>query len=219
MKRILVAVTIFLSSIVVSCEETKKYTLVDLENNTLNQLELRVEKELDSEKLEKILEKLSLRDTLKIIKILEAPNATLNDVSYGLYYLANSHAGQGQMNRAKYYHTIATEKYLNPLSMLKLAQLYFDGMEHASLQVEQDYVKSYIYLHQAMEVLTEITGNNRSHILARNTKDYDMYLLEELGKKSKEGIFDEKVVRDQLRKDLPPMLEQLKKMYHLEEGE
>ena len=193
--------------------------MVDLENNTLNQLELRVEKKLDSEKLEKILEKLSVRDTLKIIKILEAPNATLNDVSYGLYYLANSYAGQGQMGRAKYYHMIATEKYLNPLSMLKLAQLYFDGMDHASLHIEQDYVKSYIYLHQAMEVLTEITGNNRSHILARNTKDYDMYLLGELDKKSKEGLFDEKVIRDQLRKDLPPMLEQLKKMYHLEVGE
>lgn len=214
MKNIII-ISILLWS-VIGCKQTTEYTLIELENNPLNILALRVEGNLDSDQLEKLLDKLAVRDTTKIIRILEAPNVTLHEASYGLYYLANTYAGEGELSRAKYYHEVAAEKYLNPLSMLKLAQLYYEGMNHPTLQVEQDNIKAYIYLHQAMEVLTEITANNRSHILAKNTKDYDMYLLEELRKRAKEGAFDEKAIRAKLRKELPPMLEELKKMYHLE---
>lgn len=215
MKNVII-ISILLWSIM-SCNQTVEYTILELEGNSLNVLALRVDENLDSDRLEKLLNKLAVRDTTKIIRILEAPNPTLHEASYGFYYLANTYAGEGKLNRAKYYHEVAAEKYLNPLSMLKLAQLYFEGMSHPTLQIEKDEVKAYIYLHQAMEVLTEITANNRSHILAKNTKDYDMYLLEELQRRAREGAFDEKAIRTKLRKELPPMLDNLRKMYRLEE--
>lgn len=214
MKYYIVLAVLLLS--LVACQQQKSYSLEQLQENPNNQLQLPVVANMDNFALEKLLEKFSSLDTSKLLQEMTKSGATLQEISYGFYYLANHAAQVGKTKEALNYHEIAATQYLNPLSMLKLAQANFMGINQPPVVYPQDYQQAYIHLHEAMETLTEITNNNRSHVLAKATKDYDMYLLGELQRAAKAGKFDEAATREQLKKDLTPMMEQLRAMYQLQ---
>jgi len=146
-------------------------------------------------------------DKTQILEHLNAKDLELHDVSFGLYYLANAYAIEKDMENAVKYHRIAAEHYLNPQSLLKLAELNF--------YVNKDYARAYEYLHQSLEITIEITGNNRSHPLAKNGKDKAQYLLQELELMGEKKVFDKAAVRTKLKKELTPLMIQYRELYGL----
>ncbi len=216
MKASLTGILLGLSLFFFACDSTRSYSLQELENNRYNDLNLRLEPNIETYGLEKILEEFALLDTTQLLRQLAANDLELNRASYGLFYLANNYAKVGDMQRFLKYHKIAAEQYLNPLSMLKMAQIYQKGLPQISPSIPTDWERSYTYMLQAMECLSVITLNNRSHILARNTKGFDMFMLEQLDKAAAEGKFDKEKVRAKLKKELPDLLSKLNEMYQLE---
>ena len=136
-----------------SCDNSRNYTLEELEKNHYNSLELRVDAALDAEGYKKIFEEFQDLNKDQILDRLSAKGLELHQASFGLYYLATAYAVDGDMQNALKYHEVAAEHYLNPQSLLKLAELNF--------HVRKDYIKAYEYLHQSLEITIEITENNR----------------------------------------------------------
>lgn len=190
-----------------SCDNTKSYTLEELENNHYNTLNLRVEAALDADGYKKLFEEFQDLHKEEILNRLSAKNLELHSASFGLYYLANAYAVEGDIKNALKYHTIAAENYLNPQSLLKLAELNF--------HVNKDYPKAYEYLHQSLEITIEITENNRSHPVAKNGKDKAQFLLQELEIMGEKGVFDKAAIRTKLKETLPPLMDKYRELYGL----
>jgi len=208
----------FCGMFLTACDTPRSYALEELEDNTYNSLALPSEKTYTHEELQALLDELKNKDIASIKKDLSAKGVDLLRVCYGMYYLGNNYAQEGDFEEALKYHKIAAEQYLNPLSMLKMAQLYFKGsavLPNANISFEPDLAKAYEHLHHAMECVTEITLNNRSHLLAKITKDNGRYLLDELNKEAESGAFDKEAVRQKLKEELPDILSHLKEMYNL----
>ena len=127
-----------------------------------------------------------------------------------MYYLANAHAKEDALAPALNYHLAAANHYLNPLSFLKLAERAFFA--------EKDYGQAYFYLRHALEILVEITDNNRSHPLSRSTKEKAQFLLGELERMGDEGLFDKTTTIEQLRAILPNLTQQYRTLYGLDEA-
>jgi tetratricopeptide (TPR) repeat protein len=190
-----------------SCDNPKNYTLEELEKNHYNKLNLRVEAALDAEGYQKLFEEFQDLHKEEILNRLSTKKLELHKASFGLYYLANAYAVEGDMENALKYHTIAAEDYLNPQSLLKLAELNF--------HVNKDYPKAYEYLHQSLEITIEITENNRSHPVAKNGKDKAQFLLQELEIMGEKGVFDKAAIRAQLKETLPPLMDKYRELYGL----
>ncbi|MCH2021814.1 MAG: hypothetical protein MK207_04980 [Saprospiraceae bacterium] len=200
----------FLSTIffcISSCDNSRSYSLIELENNKFNTLKLRVNPALKAEGFEDIFKELGVMSTQEILNRLKSKNIEINIVSFAFYYLANSYAASGDIDLAIKYHSIAAHNYINPQSLLKLAELNFFK--------EKDYAIAYEYLHQSLEVTVEITGNNRSHPLSKNAKNKAQYLLDELKKLAQVEAFDIKAVRSKLKKELPGLLDNYREMFEL----
>lgn len=190
-----------------SCDNPKSYTLEELEKNHYNDLGLRVEAGLDAEGYKKIFEAFQSFNKEEILARLSVKDLELHDASFAFYYLANTYAAEKNMDNALKYHEIAAKHYLNPQSLLKLAEFNF--------HVNKDYTKAYEYLHQSLEITIEITANNRSHPVAKNGKDKAQYLLQELERMGERGLFDKAAIRTQLKETLPPLMEQYRAIYQL----
>lgn len=188
-----------------SCDNPRSFTLQELENNHYNQLQLRVNYALDSDGFRQIFKEFNSLSQQQILDKLTVKGLELHLASFGFYYLANSYAAAGDFDKALKYHQLAAEDYINPQSLLKLAEYYFFE--------KKDYIKSYEYLHQSLEVIVEITANDYLHILSENSKDKSQFLLAELEAMGMKGLFDRTAIREKLKKDLPALLEQYQKMY------
>jgi tetratricopeptide (TPR) repeat protein len=190
-----------------SCDNPKNYTLEELEKNHYNALEVRVDPALDAEGYKRIFEDFQALNKEDILKRLSSKGLELHRASFGLYYLANAYAAEKDMDNAVKYHKIAAEHYLNPQSLLKLAELNF--------HVRKDYPKAYKYLHQSLEITVEITANNRSHPVAKNGKDKAQFLLQEMDRMGERGAFDKTAVREQLKIELTPLMDKYREIYGL----
>lgn len=210
----LVATIVFLSS----CDNTRKYSVEELENNQFNSLNLPVKEDINSKELSKVVDELAELDTKQLLEQLEVKGLELNKASYAFYYLGNNAVKENDFEKFYSYHKIAAEQYLNPLSMIKLAQMYQRGLPQLKNPIRPDLARSYEYLHQAMECITEITRNNRTHVLVKNTKDIDMKMLEDLDKAAKAGAFKKREIREKLKSELPELLGHLKDMYKIKES-
>ena len=190
-----------------SCDNSRSFSLTELENNTFNSLKLRVAPALNKEGFEAIFLELGGMNRQQILNRLKTRDLELNLASFGFYYLANSYAATGDLDQAIKYHNIAAHKYINPQSLLKLAELNFFK--------ERNYFMAYEYLHQSLEVIVEVTGNNRSHPLSKNGKNKAQYLLDELGKLAEANEFDIVAIRTKLKKELPGLLDKYREIYVL----
>lgn len=190
-----------------SCDDARNYTLKELEANLYNDLELRVEPALDADQYKELFKQFKAMNQEQILGKLSEQGLELHQASFGLYYLANTYAADKDFENTIRYHKIAAEQYINPQSLLKLAEINF--------HVNKDYAKAYKYLHQSLEVTVEITENNRSHPLAKNGKDKAQFLLQELELSGNKGAFDKAAIREALKASLPALLEQYRKMYGL----
>lgn len=189
-----------------SCDNSKSYTLEELENNSMNNLGLRVES-MDAEAYRALFGTFQSLNKEQVLKQLNVKDLELNHASFGFYYLANTCAAKKEMENTIKYHTVAADQYLNPQSCLKLAEFYF--------HVQKDYTKAYKYLHRSLEITIEITENNRSHPIASNGKDKAQYLLQELERMGERGVFDKVVVRTELKQELPPLMDKYREIYGL----
>lgn len=189
-----------------SCDKSRNYTLEELEKNSMNNLGLRVTV-MDAEAYQELFGKFQALNKDQILEELKVKDLELNHASFGFYYLANTCAANQEMDNAVKYHTIAAEHYLNPQSLLKLAELNF--------HVHKDYTQAYKYLHRSLEITVEITENNRSHPVAKNGKDKAQYLLQELERMGERGAFDKAVVRADLKEELPPLMDKYRAIYGL----
>ena len=190
-----------------SCDNPKSYTLEDLEKNHYNALEMRVDPALGAEGYKNIFEDFQALNKEDILKRLSSKGLELHRASFGLYYLANAYAADKDMDNAVKYHTIAAEYYLNPQSLLKLAELNF--------HVHKDYTKAYEYLLQSVEIGVEVHNNNRSHPLANNVKDKTQFLLQELERMGERGVFDRTAIRIKLKEELTPVVDKYREIYGL----
>lgn len=190
-----------------SCDNPKHYTLEELEKNHYNELALPVKAALDAEGYKKLFEEFQGLNKDQILDRLNSEGLELHEASFGFYYLATAYAVDGDMKNAIKYHEIAAEEYLNPQSLLKLAELNF--------HVRKDYAKAYVYLHQSLEITIEITENNRSHPVAKNGKDKAQFLLQELERMGDRNAFDKAAIRAQLKIELTPIVDKYREIYGL----
>lgn len=190
-----------------ACDTGRSYTLEELKNNPYNQLELAVNPAPDLHAYQDLLDQLAEKDQAALLALLESKNLELHEASFALYYLANSFSKADNLEEALALHMVAANQYLNPQSMLKLAEWYF--------YKEKDYGKAYEYLYQSLETKLEITENNRSHPLSTAGKDKMQYLVQELDRLHNAGAFDKMPIREQLKAALPDLLAQYRKMYGL----
>jgi hypothetical protein len=190
-----------------SCDNPKHYTLEELETNHYNALALPVKAALDAEGYKKLFKEFQGLNKDQILDRLNSKGLELHKASFGFYYLATAYAVDGDMKNAIKYHKIAAEEYLNPQSLLKLAELNF--------HVHKDYAKAYVYLHQSLEITIEITENNRSHPVAKNGKDKAQFLLQELERMGDRNIFDKAALRAQLKIELTPIVDKYREIYGL----
>lgn len=195
--------------LLIGCQPERTYTLEELRTNHYNQLNIPVKSALEVEGFDAIFKTYQDLDPSALEEQLTTTSLELHETSFGLYYLANAHAKENDLRQAVDYHLAAANHYLNPLSFLKLAEREFFA--------QKDYTKAYFYLHHALEILVEITGNNRSHPLSRNTKDKAQYLLQELERMGDQGIFDKATTRKQLKVVLPAITQQYRQLYGLDE--
>jgi hypothetical protein len=190
-----------------SCKNPRSYTLEELENNHYNSLELPVDAALDAKGYKKIFDEFQNLDKEQILNRLNDTGLELHHASFALYYLATSYAIERDMENALKYHKIAAVDYLNPQSLLKLAEFNF--------HVRKDYTKAYEYLHQSLEITIEITENNRSHPVAKNGKDKAQFLLQELERMGERKVFDKAATRAQLKETLSPLMDKYRELYGL----
>ena len=204
---------LFVILLVTSCSSNVSYTLEQLENNHYNALKLPANGSITDNDFRDLFDKLSELNKDELTQILTGNNLELNEASFCFYYLANSYAREKNIEKAMYYHQLAAEQYINPQSLLKLAEWNFFK--------EKDFAKAYEYLHQSLEVKVEITGNNRSHPLAKNGKDKIEYMRQELEKAAQNGAFDRNSVRQKLKAELTPLVNKYREIYQLgpREGE
>lgn len=195
--------------LLIGCQPERTYTLEELLTNHYNQLNLPVTSALEVEGFEAIFETYQDLNQTALKEQLTTTSLELHETSFGLYYLANAHARENDLRQAVDYHLAAANHYLNPLSFLKLAERAFFA--------EKDYTQAYFYLHHALEILVEITGNNRSHPLSRNTKDKAQFMLQELERMGDQGLFDKATTREQLKAVLPDITQQYRRLYGLDE--
>lgn len=195
--------------LLIGCQPERTYTLEELLTNHYNQLNLPVTSALEVEGFEAIFETYQDLNQTALKEQLTTTSLELHETSFGLYYLANAHARENDLRQAVDYHLAAANRYLNPLSFLKLAERAFFA--------EKDYTQAYFYLHHALEILVEITGNNRSHPLSRNTKDKAQFMLQELERMGDQGLFDKATTREQLKAVLPDITQQYRRLYGLDE--
>lgn len=189
-----------------SFESSRIYSMSEMESNNRNQLLMYSLPNISAEDYDAIFNELKDKNSEEIIQLM-TNRSELNFVSYGFYYLANSYAAAGDNEKALKYHEIAGLQYLNPQSLLKLAEWHFFQTK--------DFAKSYEYLHQSLEIKVEITANDINHPLAKNGKDKTQYLLSELEKMGDAGAFDKAAVREKLKAELPQMLDYFRGIYGL----
>lgn len=196
-----------------SCDDSRSYTLEELETNSYNDLQLRVEPALDADRFKELFKQFKAMDKEQVLDKLDERGLELHQASFALYYLANTYAANKEFDKAIKYHEIAANQYINPQSLLKLAEINF--------HVNKDYVTAYKYLYKSLEVGVEIHNHNNSHPLAKNGKDKMEYIRHELELMSKKGAFNEAAVREELRATLPTLLDKYREIYGLgpREGE
>lgn len=191
-----------------ACESNVSYTLEQLENNEYNALNIPANGKITDHDFRQLFEELKNMNNDELTAILTGNNLELNKASFCLYYMANNYAREKNLEKAMQYHQLAAHQYINPQSLLKLAEWNFFK--------EENFAKAYEYLHQSLEVTVEITGNNRSHPIANNGKDKAQFMLEELEKRAASGAFDRTAVRQKLKNELPILLETYRKIYQLD---
>lgn len=204
---------LFFILILASCDNSRSYSLEELENNHYNQLQMPVDEKFTVEQYNALFDELYSMNKEALLTRLSAKGLELHVASFGFYYLANEYVKEDDWAQAIKYHTIAANNYLNPHSLLKLAELNFFK--------EKNYAQAYEYLHTYLEVTVEITENNRSHPIAKSGKDKAQFMLETLEKLGSESAFDKTAVREKLKAELPPLLLTYREMYGLgpREGE
>lgn len=203
-KGLILCLFIYLCS---ACEQAKLYRLAELEENHYNTLELPVQHPFEADDYQQLFKKFQAMDQEQLIAQLETANLELHQASFGFYYLANAYAANKDLKKTLKYHTIAAQDYLNPQSLLKLAEINF--------HVHKDYAKAYEYLHQSSQIKVEITENNHSHPIARNGKEKTNYLLQELEKIGNNNGFNKAAVRAKLKAELPDLLNTYRTIYGL----
>lgn len=195
--------------LLIACQGEQSHSIEELSNNANNQLELRVAQNMEREDYLQLFEQFQGLSVEEIQAQLTKQPISLQEASFGFYYLANAYAGANQMEQALQYHLLAAEQYYNPQSYLKLAEReYF---------LTKDFEKAFFYLHHALEIALEITGNNRSHPIAQNIKDKSQFLLQELEQLGAQRAFDREGVWARLKEIMPQVVEQFRELYEMEE--
>jgi len=195
------------SLFLIACESPVSYTMEQLENNRHNTLNIPANGQITDHDFRQLLDELKNLNNEELTAILTSNNLELNRASFCFYNMANNYAREKNLEKSMYYHQLAAHDYINPQSLLKLAEWNFFK--------EKDFAKAYEYLHQSLEVTVEITGNNRSHPVANNGKDKAQYMLEELERMAASGAFDRTAIRQKLKEELPPLLKKYREIYQL----
>ena len=211
-----------LTLLLTACQGNKSYTLEELASNSANKLDITVHENYDTYAFEKLCKKLALLDDTTALKdILQKENLELNEAAYTMYYLGNRYWSRADFVQGLHWHKVAAENYLNPWSYLTVAGMYFTGAKQLKAKYptmdlagfQQDFEKSYYYLHCALELMQQISEGNRSHYIVRLVRRRALFLLEELEAEAKKGAFDRPFIRKELKKDLQPMMNLFDQMY------
>lgn len=196
--------------LLIACEGEKAHSLEDLSQNKQNSLQLAVSEKMERENYLKLFETFQDKSIEEIKQYMSGQVITLQEASFGFYYLANAYAKDNQMDQALLYHTIAAKQYLNPQSYLKLAEReYF---------LTKDFAQAFYYLHHALEIALEITHNNQTHPIAKNIKHKGQFLLQELEQIASKGGFDRAATWAKLKTVMENVVKQYRSMYHMEEA-
>jgi tetratricopeptide (TPR) repeat protein len=194
--------------ILIACEGKKAHSLEALSQNKQNNLQLAVNATMEREDYLKLFETFQDKSIEEIEQYMSGQAISLQEASFGFYYLANAYAKNNDMEQALLYHTIAAEQYLNPQSYLKLAEReYF---------LTKDFAQAFYYLHHALEIALEITQNNQTHPIAKNIKHKSQFLLQELEQIATKGGFDRAATWAKLKAVMENVVQQFRTMYHTE---
>ena len=194
-----------------SCDRKERPDMNALITNQVNMLGLSVYQQFDSEYISKEMDRIGSVSKNEIIAELSDGQLELIKTSLLFYYLALAYQQENQIDSAVFYHKVSADVYLNPLSTLKIAQLYSLGIEDYS----KDIKKAYSELHKGMEILSEISLVDPSHVYIRLTRDFCSLLQESIqsdGALTPEVLAD---LRNELKEKLPNFIDQFKSMYSL----
>ena len=195
----------------ISCVTADKPDMLALTTNENNALLLSVHDQFDSDYINQEMDRISKKSKRDIIVELDDGNNELIRTSILFYYLALSYQQENMIDSAVFYHKVSADVYFNPLSTLKIAQLYSLGIEDYS----RDMNIAFLELHKGLELLTEISLMDPSHIYIRLTRDFCSLLQESI--QSDASLTPEVLsgLRDDLKEKLPAFIDQFKSMYRL----
>jgi hypothetical protein len=216
--------TIFLISVLCcACQSTvkKKPSLADLEANKNNDFGLPIEEKLDLKGLcDELFEE---KDKDKLIKRLGKTNLGLQEASYTLHILGIKYFELDDYETGIRYQHIAADQYLNPLAMVMLARIYADKKaevlakfpEGAVKTFEQDFSKSYRYLHWALNcgILTMERFSDRYPIDKINYYVTPLIDLFESKDSTRLGHFDTELAAQKMEAELPEIRRQFEALY------
>jgi len=129
-------------------------------HNHYNELHLKVGK---YEEIKAIIDRDKKASVQELTTILSAKNITLDEASWGLYYLGQKSLGNEDFIHFVKYVTAAAADYLNPWAMTLLAKVYYydkaswqKQFPKANITTDKDLERSYIYLYFAFALSGQI---------------------------------------------------------------
>lgn len=199
-------------------EETVSYTLEQLQDNMRNKQGLKVE---SSVKIGELCEHFKAQSLEEIKEELSKEGLGLYEASYGLHYIGNRYLQAGDFKHGFHFLEVAADEYLNPLSMLKLARIYYmptqkleESFPEGGLDgFKQDWQRAYYYINMSLSITEQITGGRRGHYLIDVVVFNGVGILDELSAYGQQGKFDEATARKYVDQHMPDNLALYEYMY------
>ncbi|MCP4438768.1 MAG: hypothetical protein GY810_07470 [Aureispira sp.] len=199
-------------------EQPVSYTLEQLQDNMRNKQGLEVEPKI---KIGELCESFKGQSLKEITKRLTKEDLGLYEASYGLHYMGNRYLQSGDFRHGIHFLEVAADEYFNPLSMLKLARIYYMSAEQIQASFpngaldgfSQDWKKAYYYINMSLSLTEEITGGRRGHYLIDVVVFNGIGILDELSAHAQQGDFDEEAARKYVDEHMQPNLNLYKYMY------
>jgi hypothetical protein len=170
----------------------------------------------------KLCEKFMAMDSTALIKYLTQSPRSLQEVSYGLHYLANRYFQAGKFELGYAYLKSSALDYYNPLSMLRMGQIAFTSEEKVKqdfgpVDFKRDLGAAYRYVHRAMDLATLMMGHYGNRFQQRYVFDLvtkpGLPLLEILSSEEFTKQFDLETEQSLLEKELLEQRQGFVKLY------
>ena len=149
-----------LVSLCTACQKAgTRHDLAELLSNTNNRLALTLETQPDLRKYCELFEQM---DSTALLKLLAEPDPKFLEVAYALHYLANRYFQAGDFERGYACMEASALHYLQPMSLLKLAQIALTEPQRMHKDFpqlkdfKQDPLAAYVYVHRCVDLLAQM---------------------------------------------------------------